>query len=71
MGGPGAPDDLTLGGVTQAWLAVSGDPAANVTGRCFYHQEVRDVPPAARDRKVQEALLAYCASLTGVTLPDV
>jgi len=26
MGGPGAPDDLAQGSVTQAWLAVSDDP---------------------------------------------
>lgn len=25
MGGPGAPDDLSLAPVTQAWLAVSDD----------------------------------------------
>ena len=31
MGGPGAPDDLSLAPVTQAWLAVSDDPAATVT----------------------------------------
>ncbi len=27
MGGAGAPDDLSLAAVTQAWLAVSDDPA--------------------------------------------
>jgi hypothetical protein len=31
MGGSGAPDDLSLAAVTQAWLAVSDDPAATVT----------------------------------------
>jgi NAD(P)-dependent dehydrogenase (short-subunit alcohol dehydrogenase family) len=70
MGGPGAPDDLRLGGVTQAWLAVSDEPAANATGQYFYHQQVQDVHAAARDPKVQEELLAYCASLTGVALPS-
>jgi NAD(P)-dependent dehydrogenase (short-subunit alcohol dehydrogenase family) len=48
MGGPGAPDDLSLAGVTQVWLAVSDDPAATVTGGYFYHQQPRDVHPAAR-----------------------
>ena len=38
MGGPGAPDDMSLAPVTQAWLAVSADPAATVTGGYFYHQ---------------------------------
>jgi NAD(P)-dependent dehydrogenase (short-subunit alcohol dehydrogenase family) len=69
MGGPGAPDDLSLAPVTQAWLAVSADPAANVTGKYFYHQELRDVHPAARSTRFQEQLLAYCESLTGVALP--
>ena len=31
MGGPGAPDDMSLAPVTQAWLAVSSDPAATVS----------------------------------------
>jgi NAD(P)-dependent dehydrogenase (short-subunit alcohol dehydrogenase family) len=70
MGGPGAPDDLALGAVTQAWLAVSDDPSATVTASYFYHQKIRDVHPAARDARVQDELLAYCASLTGVTLPE-
>lgn len=64
-GGAGAPDDLSLGPVTQAWLAVSDEPRARVTAQNFYHQEPRDVHPAARDTAVQEALLAYCASLCG------
>ena len=69
MGGPGAPDDLDLGPVTQAWLAVSEDAAAHVTGRHFYHQEQRPVPAAARDTKAQDALLDYCAELTGTPIP--
>ena len=32
MGGPGATDDLTLGHVTQCWLAVSDDPMATTSG---------------------------------------
>jgi NAD(P)-dependent dehydrogenase (short-subunit alcohol dehydrogenase family) len=70
MGGPGAPDDLKLGAVTQAWLAVSDDAAARVSGAYFHHQKPRDVHPAARDVRLQERLLAYCASVTGVTLPE-
>ncbi|MFF6986015.1 SDR family NAD(P)-dependent oxidoreductase [Streptomyces sp. NPDC010273] len=68
MGGPGAPDDLDLGPVTQAWLAVGEDAAAQVTGRHFYHQEQRPVPAEARDTKAQDALLDYCAELTGTPL---
>ena len=68
-GRPGAPDDLSLGPVTQAWLAVSDDPAATVTAGYFYHQRLRPVHPAARDAAFQDELLDYCASLTGTALP--
>ncbi len=68
MGGPGAPDDLSLAPVTQAWLAVSSDAGALVTGGYFYHQRPRDTHPAARDAGLQDRLLSYCAGLTGVTL---
>jgi len=68
MGGPGAPDDLALGADTQAWLAVSDDPGARVSGRYFYHRAERPADPAASDPAVQDGLLAACAQLTGVTL---
>jgi NAD(P)-dependent dehydrogenase (short-subunit alcohol dehydrogenase family) len=71
MGGPGAPDDLSLAPVTQAWLAVSDDPAATVTAGYFYHQRLRQVHPAARDAAFQDELLEYCASLTGTALSEV
>ena len=69
MGGPGAPDDLSLAPVTQAWLAVSAEPAATVTGSYFYHQRPRDANPVARSAELQDALLDRCASLTGVAFP--
>jgi NAD(P)-dependent dehydrogenase (short-subunit alcohol dehydrogenase family) len=69
MGGPGAPDDLSLAPVTQAWLAASDDPAARVTGSYFYHQRPRKAHPAAHDPAFQDRLLDYCASLTGIALP--
>src|SRR3984957_5386713 len=69
MGGPGAPDDLSLAPATQAWLAASDDPAAMVTGGYFYHQRPRRVHPAAHDSVFQDRLVDYCASLTGVALP--
>jgi NAD(P)-dependent dehydrogenase (short-subunit alcohol dehydrogenase family) len=68
MGGPGAPDDLDRAPVTQAWLAVSDDEAANVTGRHFYHQEQRSAPAEAYEAKVRDALLDYCAELTGTSI---
>jgi NAD(P)-dependent dehydrogenase (short-subunit alcohol dehydrogenase family) len=69
MGGAGAPDDLTLAPVTQAWLAVSDDPAATVSGGYFFHQQPRGVHPAARSVDIQEELLERCVQLTGTPLP--
>src|ERR1700761_4574810 len=69
MGGPGAPDDLSLGHVTQAWLAASDDPAATVSGQYFYHQRPREVPPAAHSHQFQDELTAALADITGVNLP--
>jgi NAD(P)-dependent dehydrogenase (short-subunit alcohol dehydrogenase family) len=70
MGGPGAPDDLDAGAVTQVWLATSNDPEAMVSGQYFYHQKRRDPELAARDKKVQERLIAECARISGVPFPD-
>lgn len=69
MGGPGAPDDLSLGPVTQAWLAVADGEGAGVSGAYFYHQRRRDTHPAAGDPAVQDGLLARCAELGGIELP--
>jgi NAD(P)-dependent dehydrogenase (short-subunit alcohol dehydrogenase family) len=70
MGGPGATDDLSMAPVTQVWLAVSDDPLGNVTGDYFFHQQLREVHPAARSVEVQDGLLDICAELTGVVLPN-
>jgi NAD(P)-dependent dehydrogenase (short-subunit alcohol dehydrogenase family) len=70
MGGPTAPDDLSLAPETQVWLAVSDDPAAKVTGQYFYHRQLRRVHPDAQRTDLQDELLAYCADLAGVPLPD-
>jgi hypothetical protein len=70
MGGPGAPDDLSLAPVTQVWLAVSDDPAAIVTGNYFFHQRLPDVHPAARSVEAQDDLVDICAELSGVVLPN-
>jgi hypothetical protein len=69
MGGASAPDDLAKGPETQAWLAVSDDPAALVTGQYFYHRQPHESHPAARDTQVQDKLLAACARISGVQLP--
>ena len=70
MGGAGAPDDLRSGAATQAWLAVSSDRAAMVTGEYFYHQKTRRPKAAAQRTDLQDGLLDYCADLTGVSLPE-
>jgi NAD(P)-dependent dehydrogenase (short-subunit alcohol dehydrogenase family) len=69
MGGRSATDDLDLGAETQAWLAVSGDPGAMVSGAYFHHKKQQKVHPAARDVTVQDGLLAACEELTGTPLP--
>src|SRR2546425_4468575 len=71
MGGRGAPDDLDRGSETQAWLAVSQDSGAMVSGAYFYHKKRQDIHPAARDVSVQEGLLAACEELTGTPMPTV
>ncbi|HEY5271963.1 MAG TPA: SDR family NAD(P)-dependent oxidoreductase [Acidimicrobiales bacterium] len=68
MGGPGATDDLALGAVTQAWLAVSEEPAATVSGAYFYHQKPSPTHPAVHDLDVQSGLLGACAELTGIEI---
>jgi NAD(P)-dependent dehydrogenase (short-subunit alcohol dehydrogenase family) len=69
MGGPGAPDDLELGHLTQTWLAVSDHPEAAETGGYWYHQRRRSPAPAALDESFQDALLDELTRLTGVHLP--
>ena len=69
MGGSGAPGSLDEGTRTQAWLAVSDDPAATVTGR--YFADMREEQPAAATKReeLQDELLDYCAGLSGTLLP--
>jgi NAD(P)-dependent dehydrogenase (short-subunit alcohol dehydrogenase family) len=69
MGGPNATDDLDQGYRTQAWLAVSNDAAAQVTGECFYHMHPRAANPEAYDVALQEQLVDACQRLSGIALP--
>ncbi|MBR0666111.1 SDR family NAD(P)-dependent oxidoreductase [Roseomonas hellenica] len=71
MGGPGAPDDMDQAHRTQAWLAASEDPKARVTGAYFYHLKRRAPNPEAQDPALQDRLLALCAELSGIALPDM
>ena len=70
MGGPRAPDDLSLGPVTQAWLAVSDDAAALVSGCFFFHQRAESTHlPRTSDESFQDELLAACGAISGVAWP--
>jgi len=68
MGGPGAPEDLEQGHVTQTWLAASDDPAAKVSGGYWKHRRQQQPAAESRDAKFQDRLLARLAELTGVPL---
>jgi NAD(P)-dependent dehydrogenase (short-subunit alcohol dehydrogenase family) len=68
MGGPGAPDDLRLGHLTQEWLATSEEAEARTSGGYWYHQQLRTPHPAALDPQLQDDLLAALARFTGAPL---
>jgi NAD(P)-dependent dehydrogenase (short-subunit alcohol dehydrogenase family) len=69
MGGAGAPDDMGQAHLTQAWLAASDEPQAQVSGRYFYHLSLLAPNPQAKDAALQDRLLAICGKLSGVALP--
>jgi NAD(P)-dependent dehydrogenase (short-subunit alcohol dehydrogenase family) len=68
MGGRAAPDNLEQGFETQAWLAVSNDDTAKVSGRNFVHKHEADVHPEADNIALQEGFLSVCEQITGVRL---
>jgi NAD(P)-dependent dehydrogenase (short-subunit alcohol dehydrogenase family) len=68
MGGPGATGDLEQGYRTQAWLAVSNDAAAIVSGGYWYHRQRQAPAPEAGDPAFQDQLMDRLATLTGVAL---
>ena len=68
MGGPGAPDDLELGHLTQVWLATSDDPQARTSGGYWYHQRRAEPHPAVRDQRFQDQLLEELAGFTATRL---
>jgi len=68
MGGAGATDDLEMGHLTQAWLAVSNDAAATVSGGYWYHRQRQTPAPLARDPAFQDQLMDRLAALTGIAL---
>jgi NAD(P)-dependent dehydrogenase (short-subunit alcohol dehydrogenase family) len=68
MGGPGAPDDLRLGHLTQVWLATSDDRQARTSGGYWYHQRRTEPHPAVGDRRFQDQLLEELAGVTATRL---
>ncbi|MBO9533630.1 MAG: SDR family NAD(P)-dependent oxidoreductase [Solirubrobacteraceae bacterium] len=68
MGGPGAPDDLGLGHVTQDWLATSDDPAVLTSGGYWHHQQRHEPDPVVAAVAFQDRLLAALAAHTGTAL---
>ena len=70
MGGRGAPDNLQQGYETQAWLAVSDDDKAKVTGRYFHHKREVRYNPESTDVLLQEKFLKVCEEITGVAFPQ-
>jgi NAD(P)-dependent dehydrogenase (short-subunit alcohol dehydrogenase family) len=69
MGGKNAPDDLEKGAETQAWLAVSNDREAKVSGRYFFHKREKYFLPQAGDPVLQEKFLDLCWQITGIAFP--
>lgn len=70
MGGPGAPDEMDQAHRTQAWLAVSDDRRACVSGDYFYHLRRREPNPQAKDWTLQDRLIAACQRLSSIDLPE-
>ncbi len=69
MGGAGAPDSLTEGAGTGVWLATSGQAAAQVSGRFFFHKREQPPNPEANDRSLQDRLVAECERVSGLRVP--
>jgi NAD(P)-dependent dehydrogenase (short-subunit alcohol dehydrogenase family) len=68
MGGPGAPDELRLGHLTQEWLATSDEPEACSSGGYWFHQRLRAPHQAVHNPRFQDELLDALAHFTGVPL---
>jgi len=54
----------------QAWLAVSEDAQAWVSGDYFFHLRRRAPNPQAKNPARQDRLMGACRRLSSVALPD-
>ncbi len=70
MGGPFAPVDIETGQQAQAWLAVSDDPAAMVSGRYWHHLRQEQPAGEAADPRFQDQLIGRLGEITGIALPQ-
>jgi NAD(P)-dependent dehydrogenase (short-subunit alcohol dehydrogenase family) len=68
MGGRGAPDSITEGYKTQAWLATA-PKAAKYTGKYWYHMKQKIPTKAAQDRAIQDQFIKKCEEISGVSFP--
>src|SRR5215217_2348232 len=68
MGGPGAPDNLRLGHLTQEWLATSEDPQARTSGGFWHHQRRAEPAASVHDQRFQDQLLEELAGFTTTRL---
>lgn len=66
MGGASAPDDLFSGVETQAWLAVSNEANAKVSGKYFYHKAQKSYNPLADNQVTQDNLVQYLVEISGI-----
>ncbi len=57
-----------MGGAGAAWLAVSNDAAAAVSGGYWYHRQRQTPAQEARDPAFQDQLMDRLATLTGISL---
>lgn len=68
MGGSAAPGDLNDGCRTQAWLAVSTDETACVSGKYFHFMQQQAPDPAVNNESKQDQFIEICGRLSGSKL---
>lgn len=69
MGGAAAPVDIDTGQRTQAWLAVSNEPGAMISGRYWHNLRPEQPADEVLDAGFQDRLISLLQELTGVALP--
>lgn len=67
--GSAAPLSIAEGADTPAWLAVSEDPAALVSGGFYIGRRLTRLTEQCWDESLQEQLIRACEGLTGLNFP--